>query len=85
LEVAFKSIDEVLGDETLVDQETLVAVLLCECRMLYLNTGLCVWLEESFKLFFTETHNALKKRVNNTAVEQAIEDVISLVDLEEKK
>ena len=44
-----------------------------------------MWVEETFKLFFLETHEDLKKRVQAAPVKQAIEDVLSLVDLEMKK
>jgi hypothetical protein len=36
-----KQIDEVLGDMDMVDQDTLKALLLCECRILYKNVSLC--------------------------------------------
>lgn len=41
LEKAMKQIDEVLGDMDMVDQDTLKALLLCECRILYKNVSLC--------------------------------------------
>jgi hypothetical protein len=62
LEVAMKSIDEVLGNINMVDLDTLKALMLCECRILYKNSTMCAWVEEHFKLFFTETHNEVKKR-----------------------
>lgn len=65
LEKAMKQIDEVLGDINMVDQDTLKALLLCECRILYKNVSLCSWIEEHFKLFFTETHAEVKKRTQH--------------------
>lgn len=65
LEKAMKQIDEVLGDINMVDQDTLKALLLCECRILYKNVSLCSWVEEHFKLFFTETHAEVKKRTQH--------------------
>ena len=63
----------------------MIAAILCECRILYQNVDVCMWVEETFKLFFLETHEDLKKRVQAAPVKQAIEDVLSLVDLEMKK
>lgn len=57
-----KAIDEVLGDINTVDQEVLKALLLCECRVIYKNSTMCTWIEDHFKLFFTETHSEVKKR-----------------------
>lgn len=85
LEQAMKALDSVLSDKDLVDQEILIAAILCECRILYQNVDVCMWVEETFKLFFLETHEDLKKRVQAAPVKQAIEDVLSLVDLEMKK
>lgn len=61
-ENCFKTIDEALGDINIVDQDTLKAMLLAECRILYKNSNMCSWVEDSFKLFFSETHNEVKKR-----------------------
>lgn len=80
-----KALDEVLSDKEINDQEVLLAAILCECRILYQNPDMCQWVEETFKLFFLETHQELKKRVQFTTVKEAIEDVLSLVDLEQKK
>jgi len=44
-----------------------------------------MWVEETFKLFFLETHQELKKRTQIITVKESIEDVLSLVDLEPKK
>jgi hypothetical protein len=41
LEKAMKQIDEVLGDKKMVDIDTLKALLLCECRILYKNGTMC--------------------------------------------
>jgi hypothetical protein len=42
----------VLSDRELVDPETLLAVLLCECRILYCNADVCSWVEDSFRVYF---------------------------------
>jgi len=75
LESAFKHIDELLGDRELVDKDTIMALLLCECRALYTNGSLCTWVEESFKLFFKETHAELQKRTEHEEIRQVIEDL----------
>ena len=85
LEKAFKSIDEALSNEAIKDEDTLVALILCECRLLYKNHEMVTWVEESFKLFFVETHNQVKERVSGAKVREAVLDVMSMVNLEEKK
>ena len=85
MEVAFKQIDEALSSEYVKDEDTLVAALLCECRILYKNNEMVTWVEETFKLFFVETHNQLKEKTQSSKVKQAIADVMSMVDLEDKK
>lgn len=85
LEAAFKAIDEALQTEGLADEETLSALLLCECRILYKNHEMVTWVEENFKLFFVETHNTLKEKSSSNKVKQSVEDVMSMVNLEEKK
>ena len=46
LEAAMKAIDEVLGNVNMVDLDTLKALLLCECRILYKNAAMCAWVED---------------------------------------
>jgi hypothetical protein len=85
LEQAFKSIDEALSTESLKDEDTLVALLLSECRLLYRNHEMVTWAEETFKLFFVETHNQVKDRVDSSKVKEAVADVMSMINLEDKK
>ena len=85
LEQALKALDEVLSDKEMNDSEVLMAAILCECRILYQNPEMCMWVEETFKLFFKETHQELKRRVQASSVKDSIADVLSLVDLEQKK
>lgn len=85
LETTMKAIDEAISNEALTDDETLIALLLCECRILYKNTDMVPWVEESFKLFFVETHNALAARSQSKNVKEAVADVLSMVNLEDKK
>lgn len=84
---AMKAIDEFLSskDSASVDQETLLAVLLCECRVLYRNHEVCGWVEESFKSFFVETHTELRKRSQIDSLKEAIDDVCSMVSIDSKK
>lgn len=76
LQQALKAIDEVLSDRDLVDAETLLAVLLCECRILFCNVEVCGWVEDSFKVYFQETHTELKKRVGQDNLKDACSDVM---------
>ena len=85
LQKAMKQIDEVLGDMNMVDQDALKALMLCECRILYKNSGMCSWVEDHFRLFFTETHNEVKKRTQIPAVKEVANDVLQMVDTEGKK
>ena len=43
LERAMKSIGEVLSNTQLADKDTIVALLVCECRLLYKNHDLVTW------------------------------------------
>ena len=43
------------------------------------------WVEEAFKLFFVETHNQIKERSKSQKVKEAVDDVMSMVNLEDKK
>ena len=43
------------------------------------------WAEEQFKLFFVETHNGVKGRTQSQKVKQAVDDVMSMINLEDKK
>ena len=62
-----------------------MALLLVECRALYTNATMCTWVEESFKLFFKETHTELKKRAQHEEVKQAVDDLFNMLVLEDKK
>ena len=46
---------QVLAKETMNDKDTLIAVLLCLCRLLYKNHDLTKWVETSFKETFKST------------------------------
>ena len=68
LQKAMKAIDDVLSEvEELPalgkgeDVDATNALLLTECRIMYDNIDLCMWIEEDFKLFFSETHKNLEK------------------------
>jgi len=72
LEQAFKAIDEALSNSALADKDTLLSLLLCECRILYKNQAMVTWVEEHFKLFFKETHTELSSRSSLTEVKEAV-------------
>ena len=66
----------------MIDKDTILALLLCECRILYKNQEMVTWVEEQFKLFFKETHTELSARTSHSELKQAIEDLFSMVTLE---
>ena len=82
MEQALKSIDEALSNQALTDKDTLLSLLLCECRILYKNHEMVTWVEEQFKLFFKETHTELDGRTSFPEIKQALSDVISMVSLD---
>ena len=63
LEQALKAIDEALSNRGIIDKDTLLSLLVCECRILYKNQDMVTWVEEQFKLFFRETHTELENRI----------------------
>ena len=76
---------QVLAKPEITDKDTLVAVLLCECRLLYKNHELCVFVENEFKGPFKQTMSSLEDRALEMPVEvkQAIRDVTNMVNLED--
>ncbi len=46
LEQSLKSIDEALSNNSLVDKDSLLSLLMCECRILYKNSDMVTWVEE---------------------------------------
>ena len=84
LEATMKGIDEILSNQAVTDKDLQTALILCECRLLYMNHDLVTWVEEQFKLFFKETHSELAARSAHAEVKQAVEDVFSMVNLEDK-
>lgn len=75
-----KSIDEALSNENAItDKDTLLPLLLCECRILYKNHEMVTWVEEQFKLFFKETHTELEGRTAHSEIKQAVTDLFSMV------
>ena len=67
----------------ITDKDTLLSLLVCECRILYRNQDMVTFVEEQFKMFFKETHAEIDGRVEFPDVKQAIEDVRSMVELSE--
>ena len=70
LELAIRGINNNLSKGDLTDKDTLVALLLCECRILFKNHDLTVWLEEQFGEFY-QVMAALKAREADLAPEVA--------------
>ena len=62
LEQSIRAIDEVLKKPEITDKDTLVALLLCICRVLFKNHEMCVWVEDAAQKFFKDTMVALKER-----------------------
>ena len=54
-----------------------LAILICECRILYTNASICEFLESPpFKANFIETHTQLKQLTQHSNVKEAIDDVM---------
>ena len=47
--------DQVLANESMNDKDTLIAVLLCLCRLLYKNHDLTKWIETTYRETFKNT------------------------------
>ena len=60
---------QVLAKPEITDKDTLVAVLLCLCRLLYKNHELCTFVEKEFKGPFKATMSALEDRALNMSNE----------------
>ena len=77
-----KAIDDALSvPRGINDKDTILSLLVCECRILYKNQDMVTFVEEQFKMFFKETHDEIYNRVAFDEVKQAIEDVKSMVEL----
>jgi len=86
LEQAITAInDQVLMNAEMTDKDTLIAVLLCFCRLLYKNHDLTKWIETTYKETFKATLLALAQRTQALPdeVKFAIKDVGSMVNLED--
>jgi hypothetical protein len=84
LEVALKACLEVLGNKE-ADNDTLMAVLMCECRIFYKNIDACALIEGgAHKSAFCQTHVQLRQRSGDQAVQEACQDVVGMVDLTKK-
>ena len=86
LELAVTAInDQVLMNSQIADKDTLIAVLLCLCRLLYKNHDLTKWVETTFKETFKATLLSLAERASALPdeVKFAIKDVGSMVKLDD--
>jgi len=59
------TINEVIADPALTDVEAVMGLLLCECRILYHNKGICELITEKKEDVFKKNHQALELRVKN--------------------
>ena len=77
--------EHVLANESMNDKDTLIAVLLCLCRLLYKNHDLTKWVETAFKDMFKNTLESLTARASALPdeVKFAIKDVQMMVNLED--
>lgn len=63
-----------------------MALILCECRILYKNHDVCGVIEDGpLKIAFAQAHVQLKMRIEHANVKEAVDDVVSMVDLAGKK
>jgi hypothetical protein len=65
LENAMVEIIKVIADENLVDPTACLGLLLCECRILYLNKKMCEFITEKKEDSFKKNHQKLELRVKN--------------------
>ena len=79
LENALLKINELFADSSLVDFEASIALLLCECRILYTNKWICERITEKFEDIFKKNHQILELRVKNQKVKEAIDDVFMML------
>lgn len=79
LERALFKIQEVLLDPATTDVEAVCALLMCECRILYLNKYLCELITAKNEAAFKEAHTKLELRVKNAKVREAIDDVFLML------
>jgi hypothetical protein len=86
LKAAMTALVGVVADTAVVDQECLMALILCECRVLYKNHDVCGVIEDGpLRVPFGKAHVQLKMRVEFANVKEAVDDIVSMVDLSDKK
>lgn len=79
LEKATLKINERFADESLMDFEAVIGLLLCECRMIYQNRKLCEAILQKHEAIFKKNHQILELRVKNQKVREAIDDVFMML------
>lgn len=67
-----------ITDPLLVDNEALLGLLLCECRLFFMNKLACEFATEKVP-GFRENHQKLKTRVTAQAVKEAVNDVLLML------
>lgn len=75
LEKTMMEIVRIIADDTLMEPTAVLGLLLCECRILYMNKKMCEFITEKKEDIFKKNHQILELRVKNQKVKEAIDDV----------
>jgi hypothetical protein len=79
LKKALSKISSKISDEKFVDPEALMGLLLCECRIVYLNKDAIEHVKDHLEPNYRKNHQALKTRTQAQNVKEAVNDVILLI------
>lgn len=71
-------ISQLITDPLLTDNEALLGLLLCECRIFFMNKNTCEYAKEKVPLF-RENHQKLKTRIAALPVKEAVNDVLLML------
>jgi len=78
LESVITKIYETITDPLLTDNEALLGLLLCECRIFFMNKSACEFAKDSVA-GFRENHQKLKTRISAQPVKEAVNDVLLML------
>ena len=79
LEKTMMEIVRIIADDTLMEPTAVLGLLLCECRILYMNKKMCEFITEKKEDIFKKNHQILELRVKNQKVKEAIDDVFQML------
>lgn len=79
LKKALTIISQKISDEKFVDTEAIMGMLLCECRIVYLNKDAIEFVKENLEPNFRKNHQQLKTRTAAQNVKEAVNDVILMI------